>query len=172
MLVSLTESVEEDQPFKRSTKLTGYLYPAPDNPLTLPSERLQLEPEADDTERSLQAEESGTNFVRANPISVSTPGTLNIIQEIQIRSTQAPKRKLSGKLRVSPSQRPRVAKQQENPSLRFSDNPLVAVLGRQVQGEPVEGFPNGLPELTPLGVRITLENMIGNIRLILLLLTR
>ena len=65
-----------------------------------------------------------------------------------------------------------MAKQQENPSLRFSDNPLVAVPGRQVQGEPVEGFPNGLPELTPLGVRITLENMIGNIRLILLLLIR
>jgi len=37
----------------------------------------------------------------------------------------------------------------------------VAVLGRQVKGDPVEGFPNGLPDLTPLGVRITLENMIG-----------
>jgi len=32
---------------------------------------------------------------------------------------------------------------------------------RQVAGPPVEGFPNGLPELTPLGVRITLENMFG-----------
>ena len=140
--------------------MSGYLYPAPDNPLTLPSERLELETE--DTDRSLQAEESGTNFVRANPISVSTPGTLNIIQEIQIRSTPGPRRNLAGKLRLSPSQRPRVSKQQETPALRFSDNPLVAVLGRQVQGQPVEGFPNGLPDLTPLGVRITLENMIGN----------
>ena len=34
-------------------------------------------------------------------------------------------------------------------------------LGRQVKGTPIEGFPNGLPDLTPLGVRITLENMIG-----------
>ena len=46
--------------------------------------------------------------------------------------------------------------------LRFSDNPLVAVLGRQVSGAPVEGFPDGLPEFTPKGVRITLENMIGD----------
>ena len=45
---------------------------------------------------------------------------------------------------------------------RFSDNPLVAVLGRQVSGAPVEGFPDGLPEFTPKGVRITLENMIGD----------
>jgi len=138
----LTEIVKDDQPFKRSSQATGYLYPTPDNPLELPSEKLQLraetEAEAGDTERALQAEESETSFVRASPISVSTPGTLNIIQEIQIRSTQAPRRKLSGKLRLSPSQRPRVPKQQSNPALRFSDNPLVAVLGRQVQGAPVE----------------------------------
>ena len=97
---------------------------------------------AGDTERSLQAEESETSFVRASPISVSTPGTLNIIQEIQIRSSPAPRRKLSGKLRLSPSQRPRAPKQQSNPALRFSDNPLVAVLGRQVQGTPVEVSPS------------------------------
>ena len=28
-------------------------------------------------------------------------------------------------------------------------------------GKPIEGFPNGLPDFTPKGVRITLENMIG-----------
>ena len=138
----LTEIIKDDQPFKRSPQTTGYLYSPPDNPLELPSEKLQLraetEAEAGDTERALQAEESETSFVRASPISVSTPGTLNIIQEIQIRSTQAPRRKLSGKLRLSPSQRPRVPKQQSSPALRFSDNPLVAVLGRQVQGAPVE----------------------------------
>ena len=38
----------------------------------------------------------------------------------------------------------------------------MAVLGRQVSGAPVEGFPDGLPEFTPKGVRITLENMIGD----------
>merc|ERR1712200_159957 len=32
---------------------------------------------------------------------------------------------------------------------------------RQVASKPVEGFPNGLPALTPLGVRLTIENMIG-----------
>ena len=132
----MTEVVQDNQPLKRSAQATGYLYPTPDNPLQLPSEKLQLE--TGETERSLQAEESENSFVRASPISVSTPGTLNIIQEIQIRSTQAPRRNLSGKLRLSPSQRPRVSKQQSSPALRFSDNPLVAVLGRQVQGTPVE----------------------------------
>ena len=142
LVLGLTEIIKDDQPFKRSPQTTGYLYSTPDNPLELPSEKLQLraeaEAEAGDTERALQAEESETSFVRASPISVSTPRTLNIIQEIQIRSTQAPRRKLSGKLRLSPSQRPRVPKQQSSPALRFSDNPLVAVLGRQVQGAPVE----------------------------------
>jgi len=55
--------------------------------------------------------------------------------------------------------RPRFPKQQ---SLTFVDNGLVAVLGRQVKGQPIEGFPNGLPDFTPKGVRITLENMIGD----------
>ena len=32
------------------------------------------------------------------------------------------------------------------------------------KGKPVDGFPNGLPDLTPLGVRITLENMLGKFR--------
>jgi hypothetical protein len=40
------------------------------------------------------------------------------------------------------------------------------VKGGGGKGKPVEGFPNGLPDLTPLGVRITLENMLG--RLIIL----
>jgi len=53
----------------------------------------------------------------------------------------------------------RLGKQQ--PALTFVDNGLVAVLGRQVAGKPVEGFPNGLPALTPLGVRLTIENMLG-----------
>lgn len=44
-----------------------------------------------------------------------------------------------------------------NPLHPLTPNPP----GRQVAGKPVEGFPNGLPDLTPLGVRITLENMIG-----------
>ena len=30
-----------------------------------------------------------------------------------------------------------------------------------MKGQPIEGFPNGLPDFTPKGVRITLENMIG-----------
>ena len=34
-----------------------------------------------------------------------------------------------------------------------------------MKGTPIEGFPNGLPDLTPLGVRITLENMIGTCRI-------
>ena len=52
----------------------------------------------------------------------------------------------------------RLGKQQ--PALTFVDNGLVAVLGRQVAGKPVEGFPNGLPALTPLGVRLKIKNML------------
>ena len=48
----------------------------------------------------------------------------------------------------------------EHSTLDVRINTLSA--GRQVKGTPIEGFPNGLPDLTPLGVRITLENMIGN----------
>ncbi len=36
------------------------------------------------------------------------------------------------------------------------------------KGKPVEGFPNGLPDLTPLGVRITLENMLGKLITVML----
>ena len=60
----------------------------------------------------------------------------------------------------------RLGKQQP-PALTFVDNGLVAVLGRQVAGKPVEGFPNGLPALTPLGVRLTIENMLGGIFVLL-----
>lgn len=108
----------------------------------------------EETDRSFQAEESGTSFIRASPLTVTTPSSnLRIIQEIQFSpSSQRPR------------QLPRIPKQQLNPgAIRFNDNPLVAVLGRQVKGAPVEGFPNGLPEFTPKGVRITLENMIGRL---------
>ena len=106
--------------------------------------------------RSLQAEESGQSFLRAAPISLTTPSNnLRIIQEIQFSPS-------SPRPNTRPSQLPRLPKQQQNPAaIRFNDNPLVAVLGRQVKGSPVEGFPNGLPDFTPKGVRITLENMIG-----------
>ena len=115
------------------------------------------------TARSLQVAESNQN-IRASPITVtaSTPKNFRIIQEIQIRSTGAPRTSARPATRRPPgSGRPRVPKQ-SSPALRFADNALVAVLGRQVQGGPVEGFPDGLPALTPLGVRITLENMIGD----------
>ena len=46
--------------------------------------------------------------------------------------------------------------------LSFEDNAFAAVLARQVADQPVDGFPGGLPVLTPLGVRLTLESMTGS----------
>ena len=100
--------------FKRSAQ--GYSYPTPDKQLNLP-EKFKSSPEVE----SLEVGESGTSFLRAAPLTLTTPSTnLRIIQEIHLSPS---------------SQRPRVAKQkQNNPgALRFNDNPLVAVLGRQVK---------------------------------------
>ena len=159
--------------------------------------------------------------VTASPVSIqSTPGTIRLIQPIQLVSSPRPAAHTGGssarpaalstagpprsqELRLSPtsprptksprptsSSRPffdsssvdflssspvpkplpsssRLTQQQQKPALKFVDNGLVAVLGRQVKGgkgKPVDGFPNGLPDLTPLGVRITLENMLGKFR--------
>ena len=99
----------------------------------------------------------------------STPASFKIIQPIKIvspgtRSTpvhnQTPRPSFKTNTLPSRTKLPRFPKQQPL-SLSFEDEPSVAVLGRQVAGKPVEGFPNGLPALTPLGVRITLENMFG-----------
>ena len=202
------------KPFKRSAQLSGYSYPTPDNPLVLP-EKLQEKPRRSSetqtqrfagklvlknvtpkpsfqdtisaTARSFQVGRDESNLIRAPPITISsTPGNFRIIQEIQIRSTGAPKKlnqnqrfqsnqspkpiirqfpssspiPFSSTSRPSPPKLPRIPKQQ-SPSLTFTDNALVAVLGRQVAGKPVEGFPNGLPDFTPKGVRISLENMFG-----------
>ena len=202
------------KPFKRSAQLSGYSYPKPDNPLVLP-EKLQEQPRRSSetqtqrfagklvlkevtpkpsfqdtisaTARSFQVGRDDTKLIRASPITISsTPGNFRIIQEIQIRSTGAPKNinqnqrfqsnqspkpiirqfpsssplPFSSTSRPSPPKLPRIPKQQ-SPSLTFTDNALAAVLGRQVAGKPVEGFPNGLPDFTPKGVRITLENMFG-----------
>ena len=151
----LLQITKASSPFKRSPQVGGYSYPAPDQSqqLTLP---LQPEtPETDSRGQSLDTSESGRSVVRASPLTITTPASNNIriVQEIRLAPSAAPAQ-----------QRPRVAKQQ---SLRFNDNPLVAVLGRQVSGAPVEGFPDGLPEFTPKGVRITLENMIGTEHFIL-----
>ena len=60
----------------------------------------------------------------------------------------------------SQSQQPRFPKQQSL-SLSFEDNSFSS-LGQQVSTDPLSGFPDGLPEETPLGVRLSLENMLGN----------
>ncbi|XP_023335005.1 uncharacterized protein LOC111706376 [Eurytemora carolleeae] len=132
------------------------------------------------TARSLSVSSSSAQrTVTASPITFSsTVGSIRLIQPIQFVSTPRPSpNPQSNSFRSDPrpktnsfnsilssrnpsSPKPRFPKQQ-SPALTFVDNGLVAVLGRQVKGNPVEGFPNGLPELTPLGVRITLENMFG-----------
>ena len=154
-LISFTKA----DTFKRSSNSDGYSYltPDPDNQLNLPSEKLQRRQKSESRSSEAQeTEESGTSFLRASPISVTTPvSNIRIIQDIRLQPSPAPA-KFPAKLKL-----PRRPKQQQSPALRFPDNPLVAVLGRQVKGDPVEGFPDGLPEFTPKGVRITLENMIG-----------
>ena len=182
------------KPFKRSPQISGYSYPTPDNPLTLP-EKLVKKPQSSEevrsqfpidatpqpsfkqtisaTARSFQVDGNDQEIIRASPISISStsgPGNLRIIQEIQIRSTGAPRHFPnsspfpfpSNSLPV-PTQLPRIPKQQQSPAITFPDTALAAVLGRQAAAKPVEGFPDGLPAFTPEGVRITLENMFGKL---------
>jgi len=212
-LLQITQGM--NRPFKRSPQLSGYSYPKPDNPLVLPEKLQELPRKSSETQtqrfagklvlkevtpkpsfqetisataRSFQVDRDDT-IIRASPITISsTPGNFRIIQEIQIRSTGAPKvinknknqrfqsnqspkpiirqfpnsspLPFTSSSRPSQPKLPRIPKQQ-SPALTFTDNALVAVLGRQVAGKPVEGFPNGLPDFTPKGVRITLENMFG-----------
>jgi len=157
-LVSFTKA----DTFKRSSGSDGYSYltPDPDNQLNLPSEKLQRRQKSESrSSEALETDESrGTSFLRASPISVTTPvSNIRIIQDIRLQPSPAPSvSKFPAKQKL-----PRRPKQQQSPALRFPENPLVAVLGRQVKGDPIEGFPDGLPEFTPKGVRITLENMIG-----------
>ena len=122
------------------------------------------------TPRSFSVVLREDGIFHVNPITISsTPASFKIIQPIQIVSpgtqsspvhNQTPRPSLKTNPLPSRTKLPRFPKQQPL-SLSFEDEPSVAVLGRQVAGKPVEGFPNGLPALTPLGVRITLENMFG-----------
>ena len=159
-LVSFTKA----DTFKRSSGSEGYSYltPEPDNQLNLPSEKLQRRQKSESrSSETLETDASGTSFLRASPISVTTPSSshIRIIQDIRLQPSPAPVSKFPAKQKL-----PRRPKQQQSPALRFPENPLVAVLGRQVKGDPIEGFPDGLPEFTPKGVRITLENMIGEVK--------
>jgi hypothetical protein len=134
------------------------------------------------TPRSFSVVPGEDGVFHVTPITLSsTPGNFKIIQPIKIVSTVThikehqrqtfqsnPDHNLTPRPSLPPfqfhssTQLPRFPKEQPL-SNTFEDNALVAVLGRQVAnaGRPVEGFPNGLPALTPLGVRITLENMFG-----------
>ena len=160
-LISFTKA----DTFKRSSGSEGYSYltPEPANQLNLPSEKLQRRQKSESrSSETLETDASGTSFLRASPISVTTPSSVSnirIIQDIRLQPSPAPTSKFPSKQKL-----PRRPKQQQSPALRFPENPLVAVLGRQVKGDPIEGFPDGLPEFTPKGVRITLENMIGEVK--------
>jgi hypothetical protein len=122
------------------------------------------------TPRSLSLVPGEDGIFHVNPITISsTPASFTIIQPIHIVSpgtqsttihNQTPRPFLKTNPLPSLTKLPRFPKQQPL-SLSFEDEPSIAVLGRQVAGQPVDGFPNGLPALTPLGVRITLENMFG-----------
>ena len=73
--------------FKRSAQVEGYSYPAPAKQLSLPEK--QQEAAEEDSEEvevarsTLQAQESGTSFLRAAPLQLTTPSgeaNLRIIQ--------------------------------------------------------------------------------------------
>ena len=137
--------------------------------------------------RSFSNSARNYEVVQADPITISsTPGTYRIIQPINIVSTTSPRvqshtfnsisstsKFLSTTARPTsqswPEQFPikgpiqRFPKKQ-SPSLKFAKSGS-SVLSQQVLNNPLTGFPNGLPKLTPLGVRLSLENILGNQRL-------
>ena len=126
----------------------------------------KIETEVLATPRSFSIVPGEAGIFHVHPFTISsTPASFKIIQPIQIVSpgtqsspvhNQTPRPFLKTNPLPSRTKLPRFPKQQPL-SLSFEDEPSVAVLGRQVAGKPVEGFPNGLPALTPLGVRITLK---------------
>ena len=75
-------------PFKRSAQVEGYSYPAPAKQLSLPEKQQEAAEEgaAETVEvarSTLQAQESGTSFLRAAPLQLTTPSgeaNLRIIQ--------------------------------------------------------------------------------------------
>ena len=74
--------------FKRSAQVEGYSYPAPAKQLSLPEKQQEAAEEAaaetvEVARSTLQAQESGTSFLRAAPLQLTTPSgeaNLRIIQ--------------------------------------------------------------------------------------------
>ena len=78
--------------FKRSAQVEGYSYPAPAKQLSLPEKQQEAAEEAAGSSEAetvevarstLQAQESGTSFLRAAPLQLTTPSgeaNLRIIQ--------------------------------------------------------------------------------------------
>ena len=80
--------------FKRSAQVEGYSYPAPAKQLSLPEKQQEAaEEDAEEVEvvevarSTLQAQESGTSFLRAAPLQLTTPSGEANLRIIQVPSS-------------------------------------------------------------------------------------
>ena len=77
--------------FKRSAQVEGYSYPAPAKQLSLPEKQQEAaeeeEVEVEVARSTLQAQESGTSFLRAAPLQHTTPSGEANLRIIQVPSS-------------------------------------------------------------------------------------
>ena len=77
--------------FKRSAQVEGYSYPAPAKQLSLPEKQQEAAEEAAEevevARSTLQAQESGTSFLRAAPLQLTTPSGEANLRIIQVPSS-------------------------------------------------------------------------------------
>ena len=70
--------------------MEGYSYPAPAKQLSLPEKQQEAAEDAEEVEvarSTLQAQESGTSFLRAAPLQLSTPSGEANLRIIQVPSS-------------------------------------------------------------------------------------
>ena len=73
--------------FKRSAQVEGYSYPAPAKQLSLPEKQQEAAEEVEVARSTLQAQESGTSFLRAAPLQLTTPSGEANLRIIQVPSS-------------------------------------------------------------------------------------
>ena len=70
--------------------MEGYSYPAPAKQLSLPEKQQEAAEDAEEVEvarSTLQAQESGTSFLRAAPLQLTTPSGEANLRIIQVPSS-------------------------------------------------------------------------------------
>ena len=67
--------------------MEGYSYPAPAKQLSLPEKQQEAAEEVEVARSTLQAQESGTSFLRAAPLQLTTPSGEANLRIIQVPSS-------------------------------------------------------------------------------------